>query len=254
MLNNDLSIKIYQAIADANEDRVFKHWHASSIAECPRAQYFKRLGIPAIEKPTSAKILRWQGGHALEEAIREHIASVYGEVESNQRFTSKTYDLTGEYDNYEPTAKRLIEIKSISDYAFKEQDGVTALKEQVGVHPNGNRKWGLKQTPYLNHELQNHAYALLLDEIGIEVKYIDYVYISLHGRVVTYSTEVSNDLTNQVLKRLEALNEAWEEKVPPVCICQEGHPLYEPVMQWCNFREGDRCCSLDLIKGEKDEQ
>lgn len=242
-LNSSKAIELYQAIADGNEDRVFEMWHASSMAMCPKAHYMKRLGIPEkAEKASGAKVIRWQAGHNLEAAIRPYIGEVYGELASNERMTSKKMQLTGEFDNLVLVDNKLVEIKSVHDFAFYDREGKVTLKEKIGVWPNGKNKWGPKDTPYLAHEIQNHSYVLLLAEKKKEVKEIDYVYISLSGRLVVYSTKVQELLLNNVKARLEALNKAWKAKEPPECICREDHPLWESTMQYCPYRTEKGCC------------
>lgn len=248
-LDQNLAISIYQSIAAANEERFFENWHASSIGMCPRAHYFKRLHIEGLSKPTGAKVLRWEAGHHMETAIRQHIEKLYQGVGSNERMTSEKLSLTGEFDNYTKDLATLIEIKSVSDFAFLERNGQTGLKEIIGSMPNGNRRWGLKQTPYLHHELQQHCYVLLLRELGLPIEKIDYVYLSLSGRVVTYKTEVQQSMLDEVTRRLNILNTAWAAQVPPDCLCgQKDHPLYDGVMHWCDYKKDNECCSLALIK------
>ena len=251
MINNDLSVALYRSISEANKPRKFEHWHASSISQCPRAHYFTRLGIPRLElnKPTAARLLRWGAGHHLEKEIRPHVEKVYGEVKSNERITSEKLDLTGEFDNLVVTGSRLVEIKSVSDFAFIQRDNQVSLKEATGQ----KNKWGKdeyrpKTTPYLGHELQNHAYTLLLEEMGVKVEGIDYVYLSLNGRIVVYRTEIQPELLSNVKRRLQALNEAWKSKTPPDCICKPTHPLFDSVMSWCDYRTEAGCCDLKLIK------
>ena len=258
MIDRDKTIKLYQAILDSNKERVFEHWHASSIATCPRNHYFKRLGIPSLTKPSAAKVIRWTAGHHLETAIREHVESVWGKTASNERMTSKELDLTGEFDNYVIHNNRLVEIKSVHDMAFIERQGEASLKNKIGTKTLSNGKeqavYEPKTTPYLNHELQNHAYVLLLKEKGITVEGIDYVYIALGGRMCVYSTEVQPTLLDNVKTRLNMLNDAYKTKTPPPCICdQKEHPLYENTMQYCDFRndEAGTCCDLNLIKEKK---
>lgn len=249
MLDQQMSISLYQSIAEADEERVFDHWHASSIAMCPRAHYFKRLGIKRLEVPSGAKILRWSAGHNIEQAIRPHIEKLYEGVGSNERMTSEAMQLTGEFDNYTDKLATLIEIKSVSDFAFLERNGSTGLKEIIGSMPNGNKRWGLKNTPYLHHEWQQHCYVKLLRELNKPIEKIDYVYISLNGRIVGYKTEVQQAILADVTARLDLLNRAWEAQQPPECLCHEtDHPMYDGVMQWCDYRSGDDCCSLNLIK------
>jgi hypothetical protein len=246
--NNLRSGALYDAISAANEERVFKHFHASSISECPKSHYLKRLGQKKLQVPTGAKILRWQAGHNIESAIRPFIEQVYGELESNVRITSEKLDLTGEYDNLTVKDKRLVEIKSVHDLAFIDKDGQTGLKEETGVAgPRGGKGWRVKPTPYLHHELQQHAYVLLLQEKGVEVTNIDYVYISLSGRLVVYSTKVQEDMLEAVKRRLSVLREAWATKTTPPCICKDyDNPLYDSVLKWCDYKNEAKgtCCEV----------
>jgi len=248
MPNKLRSGALYDAIVDANEERVFHNWHASSIAECPRAHYLKRLGQKRLQVPTGAKVLRWQAGHNIEEAIRPFVEKVYGKTESNVRLTSEELDLTGEYDNLTIKDNRLIEIKSVHDLAFIDKEGETGLKEDTGRKgPRGGTEWRVKPTPYLHHELQQHAYVLLLAEVGKEVTNIDYVYVSLSGRLVVYSTKTDPELLKAVKRRLAVLDEAWETKTPPPCICKDyDNPLYDSVLKWCDYSDPTKgtCCEV----------
>lgn len=246
MISNDTTIALYQSIAEANEERVFKHWHASSIADCPRAHYFKRLGVKPLTKPSAAKVIRWGAGHKLEEQLREHIYKVWDETTSNVRLTSKELDLTGEYDNLTKDGTTLIEVKSVSDWAFVKGEQ-TALKEDSGK----KNKWGrpiyvVKEEPYIHHLLQNHAYVLLLKEKGTEVKNIDFLYASLSGLLCVYKTQVEEKYLQWVKTRLESLNRCWEAKELPPCLCQEDSDLWGPVYQWCEYRNEKGCCDESL--------
>lgn len=197
----------------------------------------------------------------MEEAMREHVANVYGggeKVTSNQRFTSDKLQMTGEFDNLAVLDNRLIEMKTVHDMAFIERDGVLGLKKEHGTKMWGKKEiknYVLSQDPYLHHEIQNHGYVLLLAEQGIEVKEIDYVYVSLSGRMVTYATIVNEGLLQRVLKRVDLLNKAWAAQTPPDCICESSHPLWGPVLQWCDYRnDGGECCDVSLIKLAKKEK
>lgn len=234
---DNLAIKLYKSIHDDNKPRVFEHWHASSIGECPRAHYFKRLGIKPLTTPTASKMLRWQAGHIIEEVIRPHLLKLYPDLTSNVRLTSEKLDLTGEYDNYSEKEKTIFEIKSVSGFAFKKHNGTVHLR-------------GLK--PYLGHEYQNHAYVELLREIKKPVENIVYIYISLDGLIVAYPTKVNPNITKAIHKRLGILEEALKG-VTPECLCDSEHPLWDSVMRWCDYQtpDGD-CCDINLIKENKD--
>lgn len=254
-LSNDLSIQLYQSVAEANTERFYKHWHASSIAICPRAHYFLRLGIPTLNKPTGGKVIRWGAGHKLEEELRPHIAKVWGGTTSNKRHTSKEWDLTGEYDNLILDGSRLVEVKSVSDWAFYKGPLTSdrVLKKDSGEKNKWNKPvYVPMDEPYLHHVLQNHAYVLLLAEQGHEVKFIDFVYVSLSGLICVYQTEVKPEYLEWVKKRLKMLNSAWDAQEPPQCNCDESSPLWGPVYQWCEFKEKGKegCCDLSLITRE----
>lgn len=235
-MSDELAIKLYQTISADSEPRVFDQWHASNIAECPRAQYFKRLGIEPINKPTGAKILRWQAGHLIEEVIRPHLKTIYKDLTSNIRLSSDKWDLTGEFDNYNPDGKTLIEIKSV---------GPRAIRYRKKDEQRHNLR---DDQPYPSHVLQNHAYALLMDEHDFVVENIQFIYITLEGLIVTYKVPISKTNLNHVKDRLKLLSEAWKAQKPPECICQEDNPLYKSLLQFCDYKQEDNCCSLKLIK------
>lgn len=252
MLSN-LSIQLYQDLTQNNRDREYKSWHCSDLATCPRSQYFKRKGIKSINNPTGAKILRWGGGHALEEAIRPSVARMYKEVISNKRYTSKKLDTTGEVDNLSIPDKTIIEIKSISDFALVQRSNQLTLKEATGQLNRWNKpEYQPKLTPYLHHELQNHGYVMLLAEKNITVDFIDYVYITLNGRIVTYHTEVQKSLLEALTRRITELNLSWKNQTPPDCICTPDNPLWGATLQWCEFKSDNECCSLKLLEASND--
>lgn len=250
MINRNKSTALYKAIAGADNERIFENWHCSSIYTCPRAHYMKRLGVKRFQEPSGAKVLRWQAGHHIETSLRDHIKSVYGEMTSNDRLTSVSLNLTGEYDNLTANGSTLIEVKSVHDFAFIERNGELSLKEDTGkLGPRGGRQYDIKRTPYLHHEWQNHAYVLLLKEQGIDVKNIDYVYSSLSGRLVVYSTHVQPEMLEAVTARLTLLNEAWETKQPPECLCKDiSSPFYDLSYKWCDFKHNTEgtCCEITV--------
>lgn len=233
-----LAGRLYDVIAEANKVREFKHWHASSIAACPRAQYFMRLGVKPTSQPTAAKMLRWKSGHLMEEAIRPHLEKLYPGIISNQRLTSKKMDLTGEYDNYSEADKLLIEVKTVGPRAPRYKK-VSETRHHLR-----------DDSPYLAHEYQNHAYTLLLRENRKLVENITYLYITLEGLIITYETQVQENLLQNVEKRLEVLNKAQEGYLP-ACLCKPDHPLWGSTMQFCDYRQEHHCCSTDLLSKEQ---
>ncbi len=226
-MNNDLSVALYKKIEEMDEPREYLRWHCSSIYKCPLEQWLLRKGQPITNKPTSALRLRWQVGHKMEEAIRPYLEALYPDIKSNLRLTSEKLDMTGEYDNLVGT--ELYEVKSVHPFAFK--------------HLEKERK------PHLHYELQQHAYVLLLAEQGIEVTKINYIYLSLDGRVMCFTTDVQDELLDNVKARLRALNDAWKSQKPPECICKvKGHALEKAAHQYCNYKDAYECCKIKSKK------
>lgn len=236
MASDELAIKLYQAIAEDNETRKYEQFHASNIAECPRAHFYKRLGLEPLRKPSGALVLRWQTGHKIEEVIRPYLLKIYPNLQSNQRLTSDKMNLTGEYDNMNPDTKELIEIKSVHPQAVK--------YKKVGDTRNHLRDEG----PYLHHEWQQHAYVLLLKEQGVEIERITYLYISLSGLLVPYTTEVNPEILRNVKDRIDYLNTCYTAKQLPRCTCNEDDVFWKMTGQYCDYQqEGKPCCDSSLV-------
>lgn len=234
MRDRDLAIRLYNEVHKADEPRTYRNWHASAIAKCPREHYFLRAGVPGLRDIGAAKKLRWQVGHEVETAIRPYVTKLFPNLVSNMRLVDDELDLTGEMDNYSPSEKRIIEIKSVHPFAFSKGED-SGLRDEE---------------PYLHHRYQQHAYALLLDRAGFPVEGISYVYIALDGRIDTYTVDLSDSITEQVVNRLENLNLAWRQQNPPTCICHDTeHPLYKAQMQYCEYKTEGGCCDLSLLEG-----
>lgn len=239
-MNDDLANLLYEQVRADNEVRVFEHWHYSSLAECPRTQYFKRLGIKPLTYIGGGKMLRWKAGHLIEEVVRPYLEKIYPGLESNVRMTDEDDDATGEFDNYSEDQATLIEIKSVNGHAFRYR--------KVSEHRSHLRG----EEPYNSHLLQNHGYVRQLRKRGKPVEFIHFVYISLDGLIATYKVPVSQSYLDEVDNRLKTLNTAWKAQQPPECICNDKeHKYYKSTLQWCDYRQGDECCSLNLIKKEK---
>ena len=246
----DLKIRLYQAINDAPDERDKSLWHCSSIAKCPRALFYERKGIPALDdnEPGGGKKLRWRGGHALETAIRPELEKLWPDLRTNIRYTDDKLQLTGEYDGYSELEKKLVSVKSVHDYAFVTVDGVSSLKESIGkkISPKTGKEiniWGLKAEPYIHHQWQEHAY-IALDEFPVES--ISYVYITLGGLMACFTTEVKSHITERVTKKLEYLNKCWADDTVPVCLCQEEQEMFKAQDQYCPYKSDKGCCSEEL--------
>lgn len=235
----DLTAKLYEGIAKNNQWRQYDKWHASAIAQCPRAQFLNRKGVKPLQTPGAGKILRWGIGHIVETAIRPYLQDLYPNLQSNQRLEHAGLNLTGEYDNYDPDSKTIIEIKSVHPNAVRYK----RLGEDRH-HVKGDQ-------PYLSHEWQEHAYVLLMDRHNIPVENITYVYVSLSGLLVIYNTPVDNKLVSRVAKKVDYMNKCWEENKLPICTCSETDELWGSCLQYCDYRTEDGCCDEKLIKEVK---
>jgi len=237
-MRDELAEKLYGGVKADNSIREMNQWHASSMAECPRALMYKHLGVAPTQVAGAGKMIRWKAGHILETVMRPYLLSVYPDLESNQRFESEKLNFTGEYDNYTAKDKTIIEIKSVHDRAF-----IYRKKEHTRYDLIGGK-------PYNNHELQNHGYVVLMREKGIEVKHITYIYVTLDGRIATYKTDVQEDLVAKVERKLKTLNQSLVERKLPPCDCKESNEYWKSTLQYCDYR-GDTCCDIKLLKGVK---
>jgi hypothetical protein len=248
---NDIAIKLYQEIGKANEVRKYSEFHASNISECPRAHFYKRLGLEPLRTATGALQLRWQVGHKVEEVIRPYLEKIYPNLISNVRLTNDRLNLTGEFDNYDPDSKQLIEIKSVHPQAVK--------YKKVGDTRNHLRD----EKQYLHHEWQQHAYVELMSHkdsvcegdfagprrnLTWPVEKITYIYISLSGLIVPYTTEVNPEILSNVKDRVDYLNTCYTAKQLPRCTCNEDDVFWKMSGQYCDYKGEDECCSIDLIK------
>lgn len=241
-MKDDLAIALYNKVKEDNEVRVFEHWHYSSLAECPRTQYFKRLGIKPTVSVGAGKMLRWKAGHIIEEVVRPYLEAIYPDLTSNVRMTDEDDDATGEFDNYSEKEATIIEIKSVNGRAFRYR--------KVSEHRNHLRD----DQPYPNHLLQNHGYVRQLRKRGKPVEFIHFVYISLDGLIATYKVPVSQTYLSDVEGRLKTLNTAWATQTPPECICNDhNHKYAKSTMQYCDYKNGSDCCSLELLNNKSDK-
>lgn len=238
-MNEDIAIKLYQEIGNDNKPRKYEQWHCSNISECPRAHFYKRLGLEPLKRASGALVLRWQTGHKVEEVIRPYLQKIYPNLISNVRMTSEKLQLTGEYDNLDPDTNQLIEIKSVHPQAVKYR--------KVGDSRNHLRD----EKQYLHHEWQQHAYVLLLAEQGTEVEKITYIYISLSGLIVPYTTEVKPDILRQVKERVDYLNDCYKNKKLPNCTCNENDVFWKMTGQYCDYKTEGECCSPKLLEALK---
>lgn len=235
---NVLTSNLYESIKQDDSKRVMEHWHASSIAKCPRTQYLMRKGVPPIQEPGAGKILRWKAGHIIEGVIRPYLKEQFPKMSSNVRIDSDTMDLSGEYDNYDPLSKTLIEIKSVSSHAVRYRK-----KDEDRHHLRDDKQ-------YLHHEWQQHAYFLLLQEQGVKVENIVYLYITLDGLLVPYQTKVNPVLLEQVRQRLDYLNDSWRKQELPDCYCNdEDDPMFNCEYRWCDYKTGWDCCNVPVPVG-----
>lgn len=238
MTEYELTTGLYQALKEQDEPRVMERWHASSIAQCPRAQFLQRKGVTQLSRPTGANILRWRAGHLIEESIRPELQKLYPNLISNVRYTSEKLDVTGEIDNYDPDSKTIIEIKSVGPRAVRNR-----RVAEDRHHLRDDRQ-------YLHHEWQEHTYVPLMAESKLEVEQITYLYITLEGLLVPYLTDVNPDILNDVNNRIIKLNEYWAKNVLPPCYCSDSeHPFARSVMQYCPYKDeaNGRCCDESLL-------
>ena len=270
MLDQELSINVYQAIARLRKPREIKMWHSSSIAKCPRSLYFERLKVPALNVPTAAKEIRFESGHSVETALRKPLKELYPDLKSNVRLRNKKLDLTGEYDNIVPSQKRLIEIKSVDIGAVIQRNNVLSLKKEVGLDDRGRKLYEPMLEPYKHHIWQQESYCLLMETPGTEyfdvkkkewlplepmtIEQIDYIYVTLRGQLVAYKTPRSPGITKRVSDKVNYLNDALNGSKMPICMCSENQEFWKEQNQYCDYQSEGECCSPSLVNKLKEQK
>lgn len=260
----NLTKLLYEAIDTRDRPRYIKHWHASSLAKCPRALFLERLGVPELaeNRPKAGKKLRWRAGHAIEATIRPELQKVFPSMVANVRFFNEGLDLTGEFDGYDPVTKALISVKSVHDFAMITRQGRTGLKERLGTNAKGQATWKIKEDPYIHHEWQEHSYVTMMRDpktVRVDdgnafalpewpVDEILYVYITLGGLIDTFRTPVRPELLKRVVDKLKYLNKCWAAQELPLCLCRPGQEMFDETNQWCGYRTKDGCCADKLME------
>lgn len=250
-----------------NRPRSREHWHASELAKCPREQYLARKGADPIQEMPGGKQLRFQVGFGLEAYLQTYLRQLYPKLLTNVRITSVTYDLTGEFDAYDPDSQTVFEIKSTHPWALyrvKKSD-----PPELSAQPHL-----LDQKPYPHHEWQTHAYALLMadsnatvttqmgevltmgeaaTELGLTgITAIKYLYWPMGSLLISYDTPVKPVRFEEVQTRLRLLNEHWDMSELPDCLCGDhDNEMYGPAMQYCSYKTDWNCCQVAVPSKEK---
>lgn len=217
-------------------------WRASSLGKCPRAAFYKRLGV----EETSPLDERTQRVFKVGDIFHEWIQDIANDegyaLAIEYELEDKKLDLEGRCDLIVHADKKriLVDIKTINSRAFwhLEKSGKTV------------------QEKYPQYVRQLGAYMLMLKKNGEPVDEGRVLLVSkddLMLKEVTYY--LTTELEQAVTEELEMLNKHWAEKTLPPCRCMElyiGKDGKSSGPRYCNYKtEGkNQCCDESLAKGK----
>lgn len=167
-------------------------WHPSSLGSCLCGVYLQRIGEEPVED-FDARILRvFEMGNLIEEFVLDQIEAAGHELDRQTRVKDQELDISGKVDGVFKETGYPIEIKSCNSRKF------TWMRKQKG--------------PDHHHKMQLWIYLYLLQRDKGTL-----VYVSKDDlRIGQYDVYLNTpDLKKEVLKELDILKRAWEQKLPP---------------------------------------
>lgn len=184
---------ISEACKSDRKDYQQTSWHASSLGNCLRGQYYQRLGVEPDKEIDERTLRVFQCGNMFEDWVVDLVKGKFDSVETQVRVEDKNLDVSGYADIVigHNGGKKVYEIKSKHSKAF------------WWMQKSGN--------PMRQHEYQVWLYLKLL---GISEGAI--VYLSKDDlAILEYPVSVNDkELEGEVMERINLLNKAWKEKNP----------------------------------------
>lgn len=206
------------------------HWHASSLAGCPRAQILKRAAMPSDGRPLNSEIT-FNFGHSLHSLLEEFTSATFNEIPlPNIVFPGRLKHVGSETGGcLHPTMD--LPLKARADWVFVCDDAVVIqdLKSE-GTHIyriDKAKADGAKDSAKKEHKLQIACNAIIQEGLGLvpdKVKYGAVTYCSKlstkdrEGRAYSKNEwkwdtqwfEITEQMREEVLSRIENLNSAWD--------------------------------------------
>lgn len=221
---------IIQSYIDAKPDKEYDSWRASSIGQCLRSHYFKRLGIEPTIPLTDITLRKFEAGnifHDFIQGITEKEVDKLGGVVSNEvEMLDNELDLGGRYDMLiELDDKRILkDIKSQHSGMFHKLQ--REAKELTKEDTSEGRQRGMKEAfweKYPHQVMQLAAYMVLLKRAGQPVDEGVIVRVSKDDlSLAEVHFELTDELEKRVLDEVALLNKHWKEKTLPYCTCSES--------------------------------
>ncbi|HET9672156.1 MAG TPA: hypothetical protein VFQ40_04835 [Actinomycetota bacterium] len=252
-------------IQEATKDgRTKSGWYASNLGYCLRRQFFERAGVPGVRDPLPKRQL-WLGrtveasmiarmrhaGILLADNVHlvddEHECSGYvdfiwggmpwdyleyeeGEISESWAKYLQTYreQLRSTYKDQVPFPVTAVELKTAKQYS---------AEKMVSEGPQFTHKM---QAAFYEYVARNHP-DQLPDDIDAIDRFQIVVIAKEDAKMLVF--DVLETHVQQVEERLEALAEAWPDKIPP-CTCGTNISWER---NYCPYRHGDACCPESYI-------
>lgn len=265
---------LVKSYVEAKPRKEFKSWRASSIGGCPRAHYFKRLGIKETIPTDDITNRKFEAGNIFHDFLEgitvEEVEKRGGTVYREKTLYDKNLDVGGRYD-------LLIEIdgfRQLRDIKSQHSGLFHRLRNAAGILGDDDKDTRIRKMQeafwrnYPNQVKQLVTYMILLEEAGQAVDEGVIVRVSkddLSLAEVHYN--LTPELKKLVLDEIGVLNKCWADKILPPCNCST---LYNGKgTHYCNFGDPEseemvllegkkkkerlrtKCCDESLAKGVK---
>lgn len=229
----------------------YKTLSPSSLGGCPRAHYWKVIGVKETTPPNPGALLNFQIGFLWEKLWEEALTWKGLEFKSQEYFLDEEHNLGGTCDFLIKTGEDEWEIWDSktqgSKWFWYVQDRI-----KKGQYDEAKEEYG--------YIIQQAVYIYLARKAGYNVTKAKLAYISkddgLVGKITTVT--LTDKLEAHILKKVNYLNECLKTKTLPECECEGwkvGYCNYGNV----NSQERNRtkklvnteCCQESFVlKGE----
>lgn len=223
--------EIIKSHIDAQPEKEYTSWRASSIGNCLRQHFYRRLGVkPTIQK-TDGTLRKFKAGDLFHDFIQgitiQEVEKQGGVAVKEVELYDKELDLGGRYDLMIELENRRVlkDIKSQNSRMFhKLRYQVTKkLGKKFEESSTEERQRAMQEVvweKYPHWVMQIAAYMVLLKRAGTPVDEGVIVRVSKDDlSLAEIHYPLTEELENRVLEELTILNKHWKAKTLPPCTC-----------------------------------
>lgn len=208
--------------APCSDGVVRHHWHASSLAGCPRAQMLKRAGMPSDGRPLNSEIT-FNFGHSVHSLLEEFSSATFDNVQLPSLVFSGRIQHVGSETGGCLHPQADLALKARADWVFVCDDSVVIQD----LKTEGTNKWrveqakseGKKDSAKDEHKLQIACNAIIQEGLGLAPMPVEYGAVTYCSKKPSKNEwiwdtqwfEITSELREKVYAKIDSLNAAWEQ-------------------------------------------